>query len=87
MADDKRFLRELRRAVKRKGNRKRRRYLKDIAANPEDFTFGRARCDNLDTKTIRSKPKEEERPTVQPLSAENHSQLPLEAGLLPAAGN
>jgi len=43
MRDYKRFLRKLKRDVKKAGNRKRRRYLKDVDANPEDFTFGRDR--------------------------------------------
>jgi hypothetical protein len=41
--DDKRFLRKLKRDIKRSGNRKRRRYLKDIATDPGDFRFGRER--------------------------------------------
>jgi hypothetical protein len=45
MKDDKRFLRKLKRDIKRTGNRKRRRYLKDIAADPCDFRFGRERSD------------------------------------------
>ena len=43
MRDYKRFLRKLKRDVKKAGNRKRRRYLKDADANPEDFNFGRDR--------------------------------------------
>jgi hypothetical protein len=45
MNDDKRLLRELKREVKRAGNRKRRRYLKDVAAEPGDFNFGRKRSE------------------------------------------
>jgi len=45
MNDDKRFLRELKRDLKKTGNRKRRRYLKDLSALPEDFDFGRNRSD------------------------------------------
>ena len=45
MHDEKRFLRSLKRDVKRIGNRKRRRFLKNIAAAPEDFSFGRDRTD------------------------------------------
>jgi len=40
MQDQKRFLRKLKRDLKRTGNRKRRKYLKDIDANPDDFDFG-----------------------------------------------
>ena len=45
MTDDKRFLRKLKRAVKRVGNRKRRHYLKDVDADPSDFDFSRDRSD------------------------------------------
>jgi hypothetical protein len=45
MKDDKRFLRNLKRDVKRDGNRKRRRYLKNVTADPDAFDFGRARSD------------------------------------------
>jgi hypothetical protein len=50
MNDEKRFLRELKRSVKKSGNRKRRRYLKDVAAEPEDFSFGRDRTDVMNEK-------------------------------------
>jgi hypothetical protein len=43
MLDDKRFLRKLKKEIKRAGNKKRRRYLKDIDAEPDDFRFGRSR--------------------------------------------
>lgn len=45
MRDDKRLLRKLKREIKRAGNRKRRRYLKDVAADPRDFNFGRNRSE------------------------------------------
>lgn len=45
MHDDKRFLRKLKRQVKKAGNRKRRRYLKDVDAPADDFDFGRDRTD------------------------------------------
>jgi hypothetical protein len=45
MQDDKRFLRKLKRQVKKAGNRKRRRYLKDVDAPADDFDFGRDRTD------------------------------------------
>ncbi len=45
MADDKRLLRELKREIKRAGNRKRRRYLKDLNAESGDFDFERDRSD------------------------------------------
>jgi len=40
MNDDKRRLRELKRRIKKTGNRKRRRFLKDVGTEPEDFDFG-----------------------------------------------
>ena len=45
MQDDKRFLRKLKRDIKRTGNRKRRKYLKDVEVNPDEFAFGRDRTD------------------------------------------
>jgi hypothetical protein len=45
MHDDKRFLRKLKRTVKKAGNRKRRRFLKDVSAPADDFQFGRDRTD------------------------------------------
>ena len=55
MKDDKRFLRRLKRDIKRSGNRKRRRYLKDVEADPNGFDFGRNRSDvmNEPRKPIR----------------------------------
>ena len=43
MHDDKRMLRKLKREVKRRGNKLRRRYLKDVEADPEGFDYGRNR--------------------------------------------
>jgi len=45
MHDDKRQLRKLKRQIKKAGNRKRRRYFKDVAAPADDFQFGRDRTD------------------------------------------
>lgn len=53
MNDDKRLLRELKREVKKCGNRKRRRYLKDIDAEPGDFDFGRNRSDVMNERPAR----------------------------------
>lgn len=50
MNDDKRQLRELKREVKKSGNRKRRRFLKDLRANPEDFDYGRHRSDTMNQR-------------------------------------
>lgn len=51
MNDDKRLLRKLKRQVKRTGNKKRRRYLKDVAAEPGSFDFGADRSDVMNEKT------------------------------------
>jgi hypothetical protein len=72
MKDEKRFLRELKRTVKKAGNRKRRRYLKDVAAKAEDFSFGRDRTDVMNEKprkknTARTQP-DQPRPTEQPIA-------------------
>jgi hypothetical protein len=45
MQDDKRLLRQLKRDIKRSGNRKRRRYLKDVEVDPNAFDFGWNRSD------------------------------------------
>lgn len=53
MKDDKRFLRELKRTIKKTGNRKRRRYLKNITADSDNFAFGRDRSDVMNEKPKR----------------------------------
>lgn len=53
MNDDKRLLRELKREVKKQGNRKRRRYLKDIHAEADDFDFGRNRSEVMNERPAR----------------------------------
>lgn len=53
MHDEKRLLRELKRQVKKQGNRKRRRYLKDVAAEPDDFDFGRNRSEVMNEHAVR----------------------------------
>jgi hypothetical protein len=58
MKDENRFLRELKRTIKKAGNRKRRRYLKDVAAAAEDFSFGRDRTDVMNEKPRRSKTRQ-----------------------------
>ena len=65
MKDDKRFLRELKRDIKKAGNRKRRRFLKDVATAPEDFDFGRNRTDvmNERPKGNRKPPEGGDKPT------------------------
>ncbi|MEX0728156.1 MAG: hypothetical protein WD065_17935 [Planctomycetaceae bacterium] len=48
--DDKRLMRMLKRDVKRVGNKMRRRFMKDIEAEPEDFDFGRNRSDVMNER-------------------------------------
>jgi hypothetical protein len=59
MNDDKRFLRKLKRDVKQTGNRKRRRYLKDVDAEPNDFDFGRSRSDVMNEPRKKRQSREE----------------------------
>jgi len=40
MSDDKRLLRQLKRSIKQSGNRKRRRFLKNVSADPDAFDLG-----------------------------------------------
>ena len=40
MKDDKRLIRRLKRVIKKTGNRKRRRYLKNPTTDPDGFNFG-----------------------------------------------
>ena len=56
MRNEKRFLRTLKRDIKRTGNRKRRRFLKNIDTSPEDFDLGRDRTDVMNERP-REKPK------------------------------
>ena len=53
MADDKRFLRRLKRQIKRAGNRKLRRYLKDVDADVNDFDYGQDRSDTMNERKPR----------------------------------
>ena len=50
MSDDKRYLRQLKRDIKKAGNRKKRRYLKDPSADPDDFEYGRKRSDVMNER-------------------------------------
>ncbi|MGZ0172525.1 MAG: hypothetical protein ACKVHE_23545 [Planctomycetales bacterium] len=40
MSDDKRLLRQIKRSIKQSGNRKRRRYLKDVSTDADAFSLG-----------------------------------------------
>lgn len=53
MHDEKRQLRKLKRTIKKTGNRKRRRYLKNVDAAADDFDLGRDRTDVLNERTCR----------------------------------
>ena len=50
MRNEQRFLRNLKRDIKRTGNRKRRRFLKNVDASPEDFDLGRSRTDVMNER-------------------------------------
>lgn len=39
MNDEKRQIRDLKRQIKKQGNRKRRRFLKNLSTDPRDFDF------------------------------------------------
>jgi hypothetical protein len=56
MRNEKQFLRNLKRDIKRTGNRKRRRFLKNVDAVADDFDFGRNRTDVMNERP-REKPK------------------------------
>ena len=56
MRNEKRFLRTLKRDIKRTGNRKRRRFLKNIDVSPKDCDLGRDRTDVMNERP-REKPK------------------------------
>jgi hypothetical protein len=53
MRNEQRFLRNLKRDIKRTGNRKRRRFLKNVDASPEDFDLGRDRTDVMNERPRR----------------------------------
>ena len=48
--DDKRFQRQLKEQIKKAGNRKRRRFLKDISTDPNEFDFGSNESSALNKK-------------------------------------
>ena len=58
MRDDKRLLRQLKRDIKRAGNRKRRRYLKDVTAEADDFSYGRKRSDVMNEPRRKDDPRD-----------------------------
>ena len=58
MQDEKRFLRKLKRQIKKAGNRKRRRYLKDVEAAADEFDLGRDRTDVMNERPQQDKRRE-----------------------------
>ena len=50
MPDEKRELRQLKREIKKAGNRQKRRFLKDVEADPDDFDYGRKRSDVMNDR-------------------------------------
>ena len=64
MRNEKRFMRTLKRDIKRTGNRKRWRFLKNVEAAPEDFDLGRDRTDVMNER-LREKPKRWDRNNME----------------------
>jgi hypothetical protein len=60
MRNEKRFLRNLKRDIKRAGNRQRRRFLKNVDASPDDLDLGRNRTD-----VMNERPREKSRTWVR----------------------
>jgi len=50
MVDDKREMRKLKREIKKTGNRRRRRFLKDVHAEADEFDFGLDRSDVMNER-------------------------------------
>lgn len=63
--DDKRFYRKLKQEVKKTGNRKRRRFLKDLSADPGDFEFGSAESSAFNGRDGQRKRVRHGRPETQ----------------------
>ena len=61
MADDKRELRKLKREIKKLGNRRRRRWQKDLEAEPDDFDYGRDRSDMMNEPRPNEPPENDRR--------------------------
>lgn len=60
--DEKRFYRELKRDLKRRGNRQRRRFLKNVDAEPADFEFGSSSSARLNGIDEAARPARNENP-------------------------
>ncbi|MFZ5830200.1 MAG: hypothetical protein ACOY3P_08930 [Planctomycetota bacterium] len=59
MHDNKRQLRKLKADIKRAGNRKRRRYLKDVGADAGEFRFRRDNSEAMnEPRTRRKRPND-----------------------------
>lgn len=59
MVDDKREMRKLKREIKKTGNRRRRRFLKDVHAEADEFDFGLDRSDVMNERKPR-RPQDDE---------------------------
>ena len=63
--DDKRFIRKLKQENKKTGNRKRRRFLKDLSSDPGDFDFGSEESSALNGRDGKNrKRKEKDKPAL-----------------------
>lgn len=60
MNDDKRQLRKLKREIKRAGSKQRRRFLKDMDAEPGDFDFGRNRSREMNARRAKTEIEQDE---------------------------
>ena len=81
MSDDKRYLRQLKRDIKKAGNRKMRRYLKDPSADPDEFDYGRKRSEVMNEKPKTERPKTErpktEHPKIEHLESDRQESDPI----------
>lgn len=59
MVVDKREMRKLKREIKKTGNRRRRRFLKDVHAEADEFDFGLDRSDVMNERKPR-RPQDDE---------------------------
>ncbi len=76
MSDDKRYLRQLKRDIKKAGNRKMRRYLKDPSADPDEFDYGRKRSEVMNEKPKTERPKTEH-PKIEHLESDRQESDPI----------
>lgn len=55
--DDKKFIRNLKKQVKKTGNRKLRKLCKDVEANPDDFDYGWEKSANMNGRDGKNRKK------------------------------